>query len=279
MEIKSIVKEICELSRPQRIEYIIHFLSSNNIPFNVHKYKNGTNIEVSKKGSQIDKDVIFFSHHDIMNYSYEGANDNTSSVAIMLYIAKHIMEVETYCNITIVFNDREEYLGALLSEHYSIEKLNKVISSVGSFQYLKNNLSSEAVLAIFIVELSGIGDSLYFATRSGNIECDRKLNDFLVNIANENKNKYLELPVAETDMISVNVLGEKGTVFGAIPYIEGQNYLNEVNTKDFNKDLYPHVWKKNHTSMDKYFAIQEKALEMVYGFIVEIINNSEKLTI
>ena len=118
---------------------------------------------------------------------------------------------------------------------------------------------------------------MYFADKSGNISCDHKLNVFLENIAENLSFKYLNIPISLSDIISSNYFGIKGTVFGSIPYIEGRNYINELNNKGFSKDIYPHVWKKNHTSMDKYYSIQEKSLNMVFDFLVEIIRNINKI--
>ncbi len=277
MDIKSIVKEICELSHNKRIEYIIKFLRQNNITHNVYKYQTGINIDVIKKGKIKEKEIIFFAHHDIANKSIEGANDNVSSVAVMLSIVEFLYFFEPYYTIKVVFNDKEELLGALLSSNNSIQKIEKIIENVGSFHYLKSIKERQNILGVFVLELSGIGDSLYFANKSGNVNCDKKLNEYLCHIANEKKINYLDIPILSSDMISINTLGFNGTVIGAIPYIEGKNYLNDIDKHGLSKDIYPHVWKKNHTSMDNYFSIQEKSLDMVYDFVVEIIKNIENI--
>lgn len=276
MEIKSIVKEICE-SGGRRIDYIINFLKQNNINHKIDKYNYGTNIEIIKKGKNNNKEIVFFSHHDVYNNSIDGANDNTSSVAILLTLAKFLYFYKPYYTVNIVFNDYEELIGGIFSMKSSKEKVNTIISKIGSFQYLKKNIQKKKSLITFILELSGIGDSVYIANRSGNIESDKNLNIFLESIANNLNLKNLTFPISLSDLIAVDYFGIKGTVFGSIPYIEGKNYLNNIGKKEFSKEIYPHVWKKNHTSMDKYYSIQEKSLNMIYNFTVEIIKNIEKI--
>ncbi len=273
MTIKSIVKEICETKPEKRIEFIISFLRMNNIFFNIHKFHSGINIEVVRKGQDTSHEIIFFSHHDIFYNISEGANDNTSSVAVMLGIIQFLYFFEPKYTIRIVFNDNEEILGGLLFKSVSKNEIESIIENSGSFQYLKNFEKKENILGVFILELSGIGDSIYVATRSGNIKCDEKLNDFLCNIAGCNNYKYLKIPIALTDMISIGTLGIKGTVFGAIPFLDGKNYMDRINNKNINYELYPYVWKKNHTDKDNFYSIQERSLDLIHNFIVQMIKN------
>ena len=273
MEIKSIVKDICEIGSKKRVEFIIDFLRQNNITHNIYKYLDGINIEVIRKGKNKNKEIVFFAHHDIYNNSIEGANDNSSSVAVLLTVVKFLYFYEPYYTINIVFNDYEELIGGIFSYKNSKYKIDKIIKKIGSFQYLYKKISLRKTYIIFILELSGIGNCLYFANKSGNIKCDSKLNKFLEDIAKILDFKYLNIPISLSDIVTTNYFGIRGTVFGSIPYIEGKNYLNELNKKDFSKDIYPPVWKRNHTSMDKYYSIQEKSLTMIHKFVVEIIKN------
>ncbi len=277
MEIKSIVKEICEAGNGKRVNYIINFLKQNNIIHKIDKYNDGTNIEIVKKGKNNNKEIIFFGHHDVYNNSIEGANDNTSSVAILLSLAKFLYFYKPYYTINIVFNDYEELIGGIFSMKSSHEKVKAILNKIGSFQYVKKNIQKKKSLITFILELSGIGDCIYIANRSGNIECDKKLNIFLEGLANKLNLNHLTIPISLSDIIAIDYFGIKGTVFGSIPYFEGKNYLNNINKEGFSKEIYPHVWKKNHTSMDKYYSIQEKSLNMIYNFTVEVIKNIEKI--
>ena len=73
--------------------------------------------------------------------------------------------------------------------------------------------------------------------------------------------------------MSIDYFNLRGAVFGAIPIIESRNYLNVLQEKGDSKDVYPHVWKKNHTPMDNFFSIQDKALKMIYNFSIKIIES------
>lgn len=264
MEIKNIVKELCETKSNERIDYIVSYLRQNNISFNVLKYQNGKNIEINKTGKS-NKCVIFMAHHDIYSNIIEGANDNTSSVAVLLSLCKFLYFYDASYMIKIVFNDKEELLGGILNKNISIDKFGMILNNTGSFQYLKNNIfKKNEILGIFILELSGIGDSLYFAKKSGNVECSSLLNKFLKKVADLNNYRYLEVPILNSDMISVRSLDFTGTVIGATPYIESLNNMNNE---------YPHIWEKIHTSRDNFFSIQESALNMVYNFLIKLIEN------
>jgi len=258
MEIKSIVKDICENTKEKRVEYIINFLRENNITHKIQKYTDGINIEIVKKGKNTNKEVIFFAHHDIYDKSIEGANDNSSSVAILLSIAKFLYFYIPYYTINIVFNDNEELIGSIFSLKNSKEKKEAIIKKIGSFQYLNKKIVLKKFYIAFVLELSGIGDSLYFSSKSGNIECDIKLNQFLNTIAKNLNINHLNIPISLSDIIAINYFGIKGTVFGSIPYIEGKNYLSDLNKKGFCKEIYPHVWKKNHTSLIELIKNLEK---------------------
>ena len=131
------------------------------------------------------------------------------------------------------------------------------------------------MLAVFSVELSGIGDNLFFASESGGIRCNDDLNKYLSKIANIMKTNFLLIPISLSDYLSVNFLGFKGTVLGAIPFVQGKNYLEDLAKSGFSKEIYPQVWKNNHTTMDNFFSIHEKSLDLVYNFIVEAIKNLE----
>ena len=80
MTIKNMVKDLCGLDSKQRANYIINYLKSNNIDYQLDKYPHGVNIEVSREGEQQDKEIILFAHYDIF-LKTDGANDNASSVA------------------------------------------------------------------------------------------------------------------------------------------------------------------------------------------------------
>ena len=273
MKIKSIVADLCEIKSKDRVGYIVDFLRNNNIEHNVQKFIGGINVEVVKQGIIADKEIIFFAHHDIFNDLTEGANDNASSVAVLLAITKHLYFYEPYYTVRIVFNDSEELLGSTFYLNDFTADFDKVLNRVGSFYYLKNLIEIEKVKAVFVLELSGIGDSIYIAQKSGNIFCETQLNEYLKAVAKNKGYKFTEIPISFSDMVSIAYFNLSGTVFGAIPLIESRNYLIALQEQGNLTEIFPHVWKKNHTSMDNYFSIQDRALQMMYEYMVKIIEN------
>ncbi len=267
MEIKDIVNSI--INSKNRAVFIKEFLNKNNITFKEIIYNFGNNIEVTIKGEQ-SEEIIFLSHYDIANGTNEGANDNTSSVAVLLCLLLCLKDKKPLYNLKIVFNDKEEVVGGLISNVLNNEKLTNIIERIGSFDYLKYHCNKNKNLRIFILELSGIGDSIYISKNSGNISCDKELIDFTVNIANQNNFKNIIIDVPYTDMVSVHTLGYKGVVIGAIPYNEALLYSQD-------KKNYPSIWKNIHSNKDNIFTIQEKSLNLMLNFVITLIENLKLL--
>ena len=276
MNIKFILKDLLEYPDNKRSFFIEEYLLNNNINFNVQKYPNGKNIEVVRFGKNPDKEVIFFSHYDIASSTKEGANDNSSAVAIMLKIATYLSNIECQYTIRIVFNDKEEILGALLNKSINTKDIEKIITNVGSFYYLKNYNYKSKIVGVFNLELCGVGDSLYFANKSGSVSCDKVLLDFLSFVANKNNISYIEMSVLNSDMLSVYLNNLRGVVFGAISKIEGKLYAKNNINSQINEYL-PSSWKNIHSNKDNFFTIQEKSLDLVYNFTVLIIKNIHKI--
>jgi len=276
MHIKTIVKELCETDRKKRVQYILNFLRQNNISFNIQTISSDSiNIEVIRAGKKKDQEIIFLAHYDVFNDITEGANDNVSSVAVLLSLTKFLYFYEPEYTIKIIFNDSEEILGAIEDKNNSFINNLAILEKIGSYRYLKNE-DKNKVKMVIILELSGIGDSIYFSSSSGGIECDERIIGFLKTLSDSEDIKSLTIPISLTDYFSVDYFGFRGTVIGAIPYIEGKYYMENIGKTGSIKENYPHVWKKNHTGFDKYFSIQEKSLDMIYNFsvrIIEKINN------
>jgi len=260
--------EIIAQKRNGRIERIIDILDKKRINHSVLTYNSGKNIEISFKG-EIDKDIIFFAHHDISSQTSEGANDNSSSVAVLIEFAELLVAYKPFYNIKIVFTDNEEILGGLLCGTENIDKLTKIITAVGSFDYLKKYSDRSKIVSIFNLELCGIGDSIMIAEYSGKVKSSDRLVVFIENIAKSDNYKYVKTSVANSDLLSSYVLGIPGILIGIIPYSEAQYYNCSVENK---KDM-PSVWKNIHSDKDNIAAIQERALVMMYKFLERIADN------
>jgi len=269
MEIKQTLSDLLKFG--DRAAFITQFLEKHNCKFRIIKFSHGKNIEFIKEIKNSNKEIIFFVHYDISNQTLYGANDNSSSVAVMLHAAAFLVNLECLFTIKIVFIDREEIMGALLNSNIKEEDFESIIQTTGSYQYLKNNITDKEVY-FFNVELSGIGDCLYFAETSGNIYCDRKILEFLADTAEKNKINFIKIPFLSSDMISIKLLGYKGGIYGAIPELEGKKYL-EHNKNDSNNEFFPASWKNIHSNKDNIFSIHEKSLEFVYNFTIHLISN------
>lgn len=267
MDIKEIVSSI--IKSKNRVDYIKEFLKNNNINFKEISYQFGINIEVTINGEK-DKEIIFFAHYDISTYTDEGANDNTSSVAVLLALLLYLRDKKFLYTIKIVFNDKEEVVGGIIHNNISNEKLINIIEKIGSFDYLKHHTNKEKNIGIFILELSGIGDSIFISKNSGKINCSNKLIEFTLNVAKNNNFNHIVIPVPYSDMVSVHTLNYNGVVIGTIPYYEALNYSN-------NKENYPSVWKNIHSKKDNIFTIQEKSLNLMLNFVICLIENFKLL--
>ncbi len=275
MEIKEIVAEICRQPFNKRSSYIQNFLEKNSIFYTLQDFKSGINIETVKNGTVKDMEIILMSHYDVYNKAAENANDNSSSVAVLLKLAEYFKKNTPKYKISMVFNDNEEILGGLSAYSDSINDVQSILDKSGSYYYLKNHHNKEKILFVIILEMSGIGDSIFIASNSGNFICNGLINEYCAEIARSNKFLYNVMPVLQSDYISASILKLKGTVIGAIPYYDAKTYIENYKKYGFKKDIYPHTWKKNHTSMDKVFSIQDKSLRMIFNYLINLINNFE----
>ncbi len=263
MSIKDILCNLIACGR-NRTAYIQEYLTSLGLHPVVQEYSVGQkNIEFFTSNDKEKQDIIFFVHHDISLKTKEGANDNTSSVAVLLALAKIICKQTFAYNVRFVFTDNEELLGAI-STSITSDKLRQIMPHVGSYMYLNKFPDKEKIRHIIVMELSGIGDSVYVASQSGNVITDSELNEKIFDVAQRNNFQIVQLKLPSTDMLSVKVFNLSGTVIGAIPYYQAQNYLMQE------KQL-PTVWRNIHSEKDNLFAIQDKALEMMKNFVLCIL--------
>jgi len=275
MEIKEIVTEICREPSNKRAAYIQSFLEKNSIFYTLQDFKFGKNIETVKNGTINDKEIILMCHYDTYNPASESANDNSSSVAILLKLAQYFKKNTPKYTTSLVFNDNEEILGGLSAYSDSIKDVQSILDKSGSYYYLNNHHNKEKILFVIILEMSGIGDSIFIASNSGNFLCNSLINEFCTETAKNFSFLYNVMPVLQSDYISIHIMKLKGTVIGAIPYYDAKTYIENYKKYGFKKDIYPHTWKKNHTSMDKVSSIQEKSLQMIFNYLIKMINNFE----
>lgn len=270
MEIKEIVANLVKYDRRNRIKYIINYLDVLKLNYKVHTYHDGiTNIEVVFEKNLKSETIILSAHFDISLKTKEGANDNASSVAVLLKLCSVCMNMDLKYNLRILFNDNEELLGGLNGHAHDREFVSKIIGSVGSFLYLKKYENIASIKYFIILELCGIGDAVFIAKKTGVIETSSYLNEMLFKSGQKAGIDSFYIDIPSTDMISLKTFGVCGTVIGAIPYYQAKNFM-ESKEKSI-----PGVWSNIHSNRDNIFAINSKALDMCCNFLISFLNRAD----
>lgn len=102
---KELLKSISGITKEKRSDIILAWLERMDIPYEIQKDENATNIILFPDNLR-NRHVTFTAHYDIWPGSC-GANDNGSSIVILLRLAAYINK-ELNKSIVIVFLDREE---------------------------------------------------------------------------------------------------------------------------------------------------------------------------
>lgn len=105
-EVLHILKELGnEKDKNRRIEWIVHFLNANNVPYTLDEFEaskinqTGVNILI---GNFDNKNIVLSAHHDGNDF-----NDNLACVSLLLYFIKEHPPLD----YSIIFTDFEEMGG------------------------------------------------------------------------------------------------------------------------------------------------------------------------
>lgn len=259
MTIKKLVYDMSMLPYKKRPYFIINYLESKNIMFNIQKFNGFRNIEVVFPG-KFEKSILFSAHFDISTNTIQGANDNTSSVAVLLTLCDILKNQNYQLNKTvrILFNDNEELLGSFYTPDILKSKLKDIINNTGMYNYMKVNHT--LIEESYILELSGYGDSFFVANKSGGIKTDVELNMKIYHYTNEN---CFFLSTPSTDHITSFFFDNlKSTVVGKINSNEAENW------KNYKKK--PLSWERIHTKNDTIDYINENSLLSMLNLIHRI---------
>lgn len=101
-EIWNILDELC-------IPYQLHMFQRNHTRLN-DKRRYNTEIHLDQYARTKSEPLYLFAHYDVVPNS-TGANDNASSIAILITLAANIIKYGSDIPIRIVFTDLEEYGG------------------------------------------------------------------------------------------------------------------------------------------------------------------------
>lgn len=96
-----------------RMRFIIQTLSKFSAPFTIDSFKydhsHFKNIYVMINGLEKRNTLYFLAHHDVLENSFENANDNSGSISILLSLIERYTYIENLnFNLVFVFTDNEE---------------------------------------------------------------------------------------------------------------------------------------------------------------------------
>lgn len=134
----------------ERKDWLTRFLTENAVPFTLHEFKmpgrRGTNLIVHV-GAATGTTVLVTAHYDSVADT-PGANDNASSVAVLLNLCLAMKASQSHCAIKLIFFDGEEArlrLGPFR------------LGCWGSRAYLKD-YRIDGIAAVYNLEWCGQGD-------------------------------------------------------------------------------------------------------------------------
>lgn len=256
------LKKIAKSPRESRVFAITNILDEINVRYKIENDNNLTNIHISYNGKKTKK-LILIAHHDIAKGTFQGANDNTASVAVLISVADWLKTHMSEYSVEIGLVDNEEYLGALFAKNISKEDKLRIAVSIGSYIFLKQ-FRPDDVKCVLNFEMSGIGSGIFLASSSGNIPCTPWLNNKLESLASLSGIPCSRLSISNSDLLSAYIHKMPATVIGALPRSEMINH---------NGILIPHEWATMHTPQDTADKIDENSLTMMEIFIRNVINS------
>ncbi len=144
------VKALEGKDAPERREWLTRFLGANAVPFTIHQFKMpgrlGVNLIV-QAGAAAGPAVLVTAHYDSVAGT-PGANDNASSVAVLLNLCLALKSSRYDCPVRLIFFDGEE--ARLRFGPFRL-------GCYGSRAYLRNH-SSKNVAAMYNLEWCGEGN-------------------------------------------------------------------------------------------------------------------------
>ncbi len=241
-----------------RFNYIINYLQYNKIDYKIDQYSSLKNIIIEfNEGFYKKKPLVLMAHYDILNIESHSANDNSSSVIVLLELARSLNNNKCKNNIVILLNDNEEKIGIFYNKDINIDIKNRFVNEIGSLFFI--NKYKSLYDEFIILELCGRGDSLYISDKSGQFESDKDLLNLLNNIAKTNNFPFINITVGISDLFSVASFNKKGCVIGTV-------------NGDYKAAENPLIWNNIHTAEDSIDKIEENSLKLVYNFLLKITN-------
>ncbi len=216
---KELLKSICYMTSHERRRKLIQILTEKEIPFDLYGSNDNMNLILFPKNLNHEH-IVYTAHYDIVRGSC-GANDNGSSVTILLKLAEYLKNTDNE-NIVIAFLDREETGGCGCELHFTLPEV------IENCRLMVN------------LDVCGCGDRAFFVdeTAHNNFYAKTILNSDL-NCASETDNfPYCDGRHAERmgyDVIGISVFPENDAIkLDAFRFPEAEKEIVRVHgtTKD-----------------------------------------------
>lgn len=264
----------------QRRNIILDILKSLNYKFDLQEYKTSVEegVNIIFEAGQGQKDILITTHYDVVPNS-PGANDNASSVSVVLDVYRRLQDYKPLNRIKIIIFDDEE------PTYYRD-------GCFGSREYVKK-YGVDNLIAVYNLELCGMGDivSIWPVTK------EVKNSFALLNLRKtlETLNIYFEetgyLPCFYGDHRSFREVGFKHAFcLSAIPH-EDKDAVRKFAESSLTKLILqysfgsilpsfqlkmPSLFRYYHTSEDKSKYLSESALQMMSDVVYNAVVNLDR---
>ena len=227
-----------------------------------------SNLIVDFSSSPRDKYLLFSAHQDAVNSS-PGANDNASSIAVLIELCRRLKGRDL--PVRVVFFDREEawFRTPLLR-----------LGLLGSFSYVLGN-DVKRVLAAFNLEFCGLGDSLAIWPVKPReiplpaVRCAQR-SASLLNVPS--RSGHLPWVFLSSDHLPFRLAGVRNSVTLSLlpaeqlPVLEAfVRSLSVPKLLSGHRPPLPGVLGRIHKSVDDSSTLSEDSLELMVSLLVQII--------
>lgn len=234
-----------------RKEQILKILEKEQVPFQISRYNPPESIENISISFQPDvkRRILVGAHYDSVPGS-TGANDNASSVGILIQYACYQQKQKVQIPLDIVFFDKEE------------------CGQLGSKLWLEKHPDTNYI-AMINLDICGVGDQIVIATNQFKDEDSSFL-------SNENRMKYhvsrvSSLPPSDDRSFSVKKISTIS--IAALPsndvLILEKILLANKNMEERPKDTNMYITRTVHNGPeDNISVIDQNTLERVYNYLI-----------
>lgn len=277
MVLADYVRALESKTREEKRKILFGFMRKHKFKFFCQIFKwhwiNGMNV-ISETGKG-KKEIILAAHYDNFMHT-PGANDNASSIAVLLDVHKKLQRCKLNCKIKTIFFDREEW----------------IFKRLGSEAYVKQ-YGFENLIAMYNLEMVGVGEVVIVwpvSHEEKNLFAFLKLKEILEKFHYKYKKMHM-LPVVSSDHMSFRKKGFKNAFCISLVPEEKIKLLEKIfNTSAIrflrnyfmckimgkHKEEFPFFFRIYHDREDKACNIREKSLEMTSKILVALVRKISK---